>query len=41
MEKMVLKAIRRYLRKHFPDEMDQIIKRADGRTGDLIKKIRW
>ncbi len=25
MEKMVLKAIRRYLRKHFPDEMDRII----------------
>ena len=38
MEKMVLKAIRKYLRKHFPDEMDQIIKRADAILPDLKTK---
>ena len=35
---MVLKAIRRYLRRHFPNEMDMIIKRADTILPELKAK---
>ena len=38
MKKTVLKAIRRYLRKHFPKEMDLIIKRADAILPELKAK---
>ena len=35
---MVLKAIRRYLRRHFPKEMDKISKRADAILPELKAK---
>ena len=38
MKKMVLKAIRRYLRRHFPKEMDKISKRADAILPELKAK---
>ena len=38
MKKLVLKAIRRYLRRHFPNEMDMIIKRADTILPELKAK---
>ncbi len=38
MEKMVLKAIRRYLRKHFLNETDLIIRRADSIFPELKAK---
>lgn len=38
MKKMVLKAIRRYLRRHLPKEMDMIIRRADAILPELKAK---
>ncbi len=38
MEKMIQKAIHRYLRKHFPNEMGRIIKRADAIFPELKAK---
>ena len=38
MEKMVYKAIIRYLKKHYPSELDKIVKRAKEIMPDLKAK---